>query len=339
MKLRISPAAARRAALPAAAVHAFCSLALQAPAPGGAAWLSALAGTLLALPVLILGLRLWKSPGPGKLLCAALAALSLARAAGTTGWICASGAFLALDAVHPMLLAAPACLAMLWCVSRGGDALGGSATVAMKLSPALLIPILLLQLPCLRAAWLFPILGDGSRAVLIHAPKTAAALLGAYLPALALSGREEPSRCGAWLGGMLAAGLIASAALLLQRMMAPALTGSAAALAQNRLDALLTNGRAPLSLQLPMLSLWFSGLICALAFDGFCAAALLQRLAPRLDGMLCGAAAALVPFVGIAARGLGIARATPILDALSALAILGTILAAMLPGRTPRRRA
>lgn len=323
MRLDLSPAAARRAALPAAAVHAFCALALQAPSPGGAGWLSALIGTLLALPALAWGTRIGKGRG---ILCAALLLLTLESAALAAGWIAASGMFLALDSMHPLLLVAPGCLAALWCVSRGGDALGGGATVMVKLSPALLIPILLIQLPCLRAAWLFPILGSGPRAVTTDALRFAAALLGAYLPAAFLAGREDPSCPRRWAGCLLASGLVAAAALLIQRMMTPALTGSAASLAQNRLDALLTNGRAPLYLQLPMLALWFAALIHALAFDGLCAAALLKRLLPRLDGRACGAIAVLAAFALCAARSPQIARETPIWNGLAGACAAGAIL-------------
>ena len=57
----------------------------------------------------------------------------------------------------------------------------------------------------------------------------------------------------------------------------------------NRLDSLLCNGFAPLYLQLPMIVLWFAGLMHLIVCEIFSSAALVQRLLPSVNGRLCAA--------------------------------------------------
>ncbi len=287
MKLTLSPAAARRAALVAASAHAFCALALDAPALHNGAWPAALLGTLLALPMIALA-----GSRRGGLLPYVLLLLEGGSAALAADWLDSSAAFLALDPVHPLLLLAPPVLAAAWCALRNGDAVGDSASVGLKLSPLLLVPILLIQLPHLRPGWLFPLPGDAAGALLSGALGTAGRIGATFASAMLLSG-EGGASARRWLRDALLAGLIATALLVLRGMMSPMLTNPAAAARLGRLDALLTNGRAPLYLQLPMLALWFAALLHALAYHVFAAAALLQRALPALDGRACVAAVAL----------------------------------------------
>ena len=89
---------------------------------------------------------------------------------------------------------------------------------------------------------------------------------------------------------MLAAGIaVATLLIVLRLMMTP--TQLQRDGWSNRLDALLTNGRAPLYLQLPMIALWYAGMLHLLACEGFACAALLQGLFPRLGGMACAVVA------------------------------------------------
>ena len=318
MKRDLSPAAARNGATLSAVTHLFCALSVDLAAPGNGGGLACLLGTLAAAGAMALILRHVHSPGPSGrgphhseqqhsqkapsprglartarlresslplrlsaiLFCFVLLLVQLASAALSLGWLGESAAFMSLDGADPTLLLIPPALALLWCVSRGGDAVGRAASVTMKLSPALLVPILIMQIPHLRPDWLFPLPGDSPSALLSGSLRACGAVLAAFVPAWALSGEERDAR--PWLGRMLLTGLAAAGLILLRRMMTPTLVGPAAALRLNQLDSLLANGRAPLYLQLPMLTVWFAALLHALAFDGFTAAALLGRALPGL---------------------------------------------------------
>ena len=290
MKLNISPQAARHGAFLAAVAGMLCGLLASDTAPRGGAWLSALLGGALALlPVALAGRCAKRCP---RLLAAALLPAMLLETASTAGWLAASAGFLAVDRARPAPLLLAALAALYWCATRGGDAVGSAAGIGLKLAPLPLAIVLLVQLPLYRPGWLFPLLGEGPAEILRAGIVAGERLATAYMVARLLCDGNGPA--APWLVRAGGCALAAAALAALAAMLTPMRTGVAAVPWQHRLDALLTNGRAPLYLQLPMVMLWFAGLLHRLAFLGFAAAALLQRLLPRMDGRACVGAVCLL---------------------------------------------
>ncbi len=286
MKLTVSPAPARAAALAAVSARAFVALTVDAPASHNGAFLCPLIAGLLALPWLLCLNALRRTQSLASVLFALLIPVVLLDGAVTAWEIAGSAGYLALDRVSLRLLLAPVGLAALWCVCRNGDAMGYAATLWARLFPALLLLIVALQARCFRPEWLRPLLGSGMRAIAGGGVR----LAGQIIPCtalLALTGGTSDARRD---GVMLAvASLVPALLIALHRMMVPTPLSDAGWLI--RLDSLLTNGRAPLYLQLPMICAWYAGLFHLMVCECFTGAALLQRLMPRMDGRLCAALA------------------------------------------------
>ncbi len=291
MKLDISDAAARSAACAAVAARLFIGLTLEKPAIHNGAWLSALLGGALALPwALALGWlrdveagRTARALAPLRLLLLigliADASLLFATAADSAG-------YLALDRRDPAALLIPAALAALWCVLRGGDAVGYGAMAWTRLFAALMLVVIVLQLRHYRPQWLAPALGPGLPSVALAGARSAGRVMLASGVLLVADHREpRRGRLRAILRAHALGILVAAGLIVLRLMMTPTPLGETSRL--NRLDSLLVNGRAPLYLQLPMISLWFAGLMHLLACECFTAAALFRRLLPRVPGRAC----------------------------------------------------
>lgn len=296
MKLRISPKPAAFSACAAMAARVFCGLSVDCVSPGYAAWLSAIIGAALSVPVLwmyghvsVVGGRTARTAFQGFILAA-----SLTGSAVTMADIAQSAGYLALDRVAPAALLLPAALALFWCVTRNGDSIGYAAMIWARLFALLLLIVVILQSPYYRPEWLRPILGSGWSAVARNAVRAAGwfcTIGGIWI--FREDGGEGRSGKNAILLSCAVSGAIAALLLALHAMLAPAFYSGAALSWQLRLDALLTNGRTPLYLQMPMIILWYGGLFHLLGCEGFAAAMLLQQMAPRLDGRVCAGAVTL----------------------------------------------
>ena len=284
MRLRISRPAARAAAFTASAARVFYALAVETGTVHNGVWISALLGAILAIPLI---LAVGRSRGRGnRWLLAVLCVASLADSGLVLSAIARSSSFLTMDEVRPILLSLPALLAVFWCVTRNGDAIGYGSMLWVRIFPALLLPVVLLQWRHYRPAWLLPLLGDGWRAIGLGGLRTAGCLIP--YTALALVCEDETpenSSKGSFVAALSGGAVLAALLLLPRLMMAP--TNVAGDDWITRLDTLLTNGRAPLYLQLPMILLWYGGLFHLTTCGSFAAALLLQRLIPALDGRLC----------------------------------------------------
>ena len=290
MRLAISTRAARAAALAAASARVFLGLCVDAPTTRNGAWLSALLGALLAAPWLLCIVRArgkqQRSLAP--LLTVALLSVCLLDASAVLSALSRSAGYLTLDRSPALTLALPGALILLWCVLRGGDAIGYAAMLWLRIAIAMLVVVVLLQWRYLRAGWLAPVLGGGWPAI-VDGGIRAAGWIVASCAILALPQDANGARDALPVLAMLGGSTLATTALiLLRQMMAPTMAAGDTWL--NRLDALLCNGRAPLYLQLPLIALWFAGLAHLLACECWTAAALLSRLSPRLDARLCALA-------------------------------------------------
>lgn len=278
MRLSIQTKPARAAARCAVAARVLLGLAVDMPATRNGAWLSALIGALLAAPWLLC-LRYVRRDS--RLLRLGLGLVSALDAGAVLAALTRSAGYLALDRASPALLLIPAGLALLWCVWKNGDAIGYAGMIWSRLALAGLAIVAVMQARYFRPQWLTPVLGEGWDAILDGGVRTAGWIVAAS--AILMICEEDGPRLGVLAGVGAAAALIALAGML-----TPTRTSGSWII---RLDDLLCNGRAPLYLQLPMIALWFAGLMHLLACQCFAAAALLERLT-GLDGRLCGALAA-----------------------------------------------
>lgn len=287
MKLSISPSAARAASFVAIVARIVLDNAVSAPSTHNGAWLCPLLALVLALPWALCADHLRRHAGRRRRpLYAVLAAATALDGADNLCAIARSAGYLALDRVPVRILVLPVSLALLWCLMKNGNAIGYAAMLWMRLAPVLLIVVAVMQLHCLCPEWLQPLLGSGWRAIATGSVRTASHILPCAALLLIADGTEEEKRPGIGLTAMLLiAAALGALLLLMHLMMSP--TPSRPTQWINRLDNLLTNGRAPLYLQLPMISAWYAGLLHLLLCEGFGCAALLQRLFPALDGRLC----------------------------------------------------
>lgn len=277
MKLCISFRAARAAALVAVTARLFMGLVVDAPTTQNGAWLCPLIGGLLAAPLVFLLSRKDMSP----VLYVPVGALVLVDAASVLAATSRSAGYLALDRSPALLLSLPVAIAVLWCLWRGGDAVGYAAMIWARVALALLAGVILLQVPCFHTAWLSPVLGEGWRAILDGGVKAAGWTVAASSVLALPEKKESDSRV---LPSLLCAVSTASLLILLRCMLAPTQLRSAWL---NRLDALLCNGREPLYLQLPLIVLWFAGHFHLLVCELFAAAGCVKRLSGRLNDRLC----------------------------------------------------
>ena len=290
IRLHISSRAAESAACAAVAASTFCGLTVDSTALHNGAWISAIIGILPALLIASSYQKLRTVNGKTGRAAAALLNLILLgfNGIGTAEIltdITRSAGYMALDRVPEAALLIPAGLALAWCLSRNGNAVGYSAGVWLRVFPALLLLVAVLQIPYYHPAWLRPVLGSGWQGVLkgslLPAGRTAA------LSCIFLFVDEGENDGGSPFRAVLLGTGIAALMILLRLMMTPTPRPGTENTWLLRLDSLLANGRAPLYLQLPMIVIWYAGLLHLLCCSGFNAAALLQRFAPKLDGRIC----------------------------------------------------
>ena len=287
LKLNISRIASIPAAFVGATIRIFLDLALDGGTIHNGAWIAALLSALPSIPYLLC----LDAVQPDKRMAIPLRFMLLSVTALDAAHvlsICVRAAgCLTLDYVPAHFLALPLALAVLWCVWRNGDAVGYAAILWIRVFPVLLLLVVTLQMRHYNARWLLPLLGNGFPDIIRSGVRAS----GWFIPATAIyyvtdrSGDKSGRRpLNAWLSFAPA---VAALLLILRLMMAPA--GLYGLTWEARLDALLTNGRAPLYLQLPMMLVFFFSAFHLLTCECFAASALLQRLAPALDGRLCAA--------------------------------------------------
>ena len=288
MRLRISRSAAISAAFVAAVVRVFVDLSLDGEALHNGSWIAALLGAIPAIPYLLCldAVRDIITP-VRRALTLILLSITALDAARVLSIVTRASGYLTLEFVPPLWLTFPVALVTLWCTWRNGDAIGYAAILWTKVFPALMLVVILLQLRHYHAQWLRPMLGNGWRDIVSGGIRTSGCFVPVTAVMLACDDAGMENKRHPAIGWVAAAPVLAALLLLLRLMMAP--TGMYALPWLTRLDALLTNGRAPLYLQLPMITAFFVSLFHLLTCECFAASALLQRLIPALNGHLCGA--------------------------------------------------
>jgi len=299
MKIQIGEAAASSLILPAVTMRVYYGIAIDTPSVGNAGWLSALLGGLLALPFMLAVRQLRKqcasspvadveSSQAAKPLMVVFAFSAAFDSAFITNAIAGSASYIALNAISLLYLILPQLALCLWCLTRNGNAIGTSAGVWNRILPLLMLIVVILQLPDYRPAWLTPIFGPGLPEIIDGAISTAGWL--SLSAGLLLAAENEPGvpkpRIRPLTGLLLCVG-IAAFLLALRSLMTPTLPESTLATRYFRQDILISNGRASLSLQLPLTILWFMGLFYLLLYDALSCALMVQNIFPKLNRLPC----------------------------------------------------
>lgn len=301
LKLSISGSASIPAAFVGATARIFLDLALDGGTIHNGTWIAALLGALPAIPYLLCLHAVQPNGGAAALLRLVLLSVTALDAAHVLSISVRAAGYLTLDHVSAQYLALPLSLAVLWCLWRGGDAVGYAALLWIRVFPTLLLLVVALQIRHYNARWLLPLFGNGSGDIIRGGARASGWLTPAtaiYFAADRSGDRSDKRALIAWL---CFAPAVAALLLILRLMMAP--TGLYALTWEARLDALLTNGRAPLYLQLPMILVFFISTFHLLASECFAASAMLQRLVPALGGRLCATIVTLV-CMGLSMSGL-----------------------------------
>lgn len=283
MNQKLSRSAASASAGAAVISRLFYGLMVDAPEVHNGAWLSVLLGLGLSLPALWLVQRA-SEKGRTLLMWGLMLAVGV-DAAGMLEAAAFSESCIAFNHIPAPVLMLPLLLAAVRCLWLGGDALGASARVWMRAFVPLLPVVILCQWSCYRPAWVFPIFGFGMEGILRGGLRAAGWIVTIGGAAVALC---DGARLPKVFRSLSIAALVAGLLILLRLMMAPAMD-SAGMSRRVQLDALLTNGRAPMVLQLPMIVVYFIGMLHLLCFETWAAAALLHRVIPQTDGPLTGA--------------------------------------------------
>ena len=262
----------------------FCGLMVDTPDVHNGAYLSVLLGTLLALPA-VHGLQFVAeraNPRGMRGLRLLLAAWLSLDAAALIDCTAASAGYVAFAHVATRLLALPLLAAALRASVSGERTVVYAANLLVRASVLLLVLLIVQQLPYLRASWLAPVLGFGTRGILRAGVWTAARMTGiAGAFALLFQNCQTSDGKPRLIQGMCLTSAVLVFLIVLRLMMAPSMGGDTMR-RLNRLDALLTNGRAPLYSQLPMITVWFVGTLHAICFECCAAGAMLRQSLPAL---------------------------------------------------------
>ena len=280
MNTSLSRSAASASVGAAAILRLFYGLMIDAPEVYNGAWLSALIGLALTLPVLWMMKR---AAGRPLLLLALLLIIALDAGAMVEA-TAFSESCVALNHIPTVVLALPLLLAAGRCIWLGGNAIGDSARVWMRSFVPLLALVVVVQAPYYRPMWIFPILGFGVDGILRGGVRAAGWMVTLGGAAMTLC---EDARFSKVCRRLSVAVVVATLLILLRLMMAPVM--DAAGLSRRvQLDALLTNGRAPMVLQLPMIAIYFVGMLHLICFEVWAATALLRRIFPKSKLLISG---------------------------------------------------
>ena len=311
MRLEMSRTAASASLIAALTSRLFYGLTLETADAANAGWMAALLGLALSLPPVWLMGRL--RPPVRRVLALPLLFGVVLDAACAVECTAYSESCLAFNHVAPAFLMLPLLAAILRCAWLGGDALGGAARIWIRLFAALMLIVILYQLPYYNAGWLMPWFGAGAGGILRAGVRAAG--WNVLLAGSAAGICREEMGFKRLLRGLLVSTAVAAGLVALRQMMAPAFT-SEAVTRFTRIDTLLTNGRAPLYLQLPMIVAWFGGMLHLMCFESVAACALTRRLLPNVSKAACmalGLAAVFALALFRAPRAVPFLRFTPYL--------------------------
>lgn len=299
-RFRITGEAASSLAIIAITARVFFGTVMDMPQLVCAGWLAVVIGAAIAFPMVLLAciVRAHTKKSPAERLAECPTGRAMERllivfaiyfaydGAIVARGVAHSASYLSLNDASLVELLLPILLICLFCLKCGGSAIGSAARLWRWFAPCLIGVIFLLQVPQFRFEWLTPVLGPG-RKTLISCSIRVAGWFTMLIPLCFLSDSAEQSDSMHPMRLYFICALLASVLMMLRRLMLPAMIGSEFDRYFFLLDTLLSNGRANISLQLPIAIVWFFGMLFTLLADAFLSAALLKRSIPGLpDGAL-----------------------------------------------------
>lgn len=298
MKFKINSSAAAALGTLAAIARIFYGVTIDSVTSDQTGFLSVLLGGLIALPLAWIVRRSERNHAfpeclpviVRKSMSFVLCIVFCIDTAIVSAEIAHSAGYAALERRSRLYLSLPHLLLCFWCLSLNGNAIGSAARLWRKLLAALLLIVVVLERKEYQLGWLFPIMGNGFSSLLTSALRVAGWL--STIPVLYLIAKPEcpqDTKRFSPLCALAISTIIASALVLLRQMMTPSQWSEAAQSQSFQLDTLLSNGRAPLSLQLPMFTLWFISMLFSLLNNTLISASMLQQLLPSFGHRLCAA--------------------------------------------------
>lgn len=298
MKFKINSSAAAALGTLAAIARIFYGVTIDSVTSDRNGFLSVLFGGLLALPLAWIVRRSEQKHAlleclpttARKVISLVLCTVFCVDAAIVSAEIAHSAGYAALERRSRLYLSLPHLLLCFWCLSLNGNAIGSAARLWRKLLAALLLIVIVLERKEYQLGWLFPILGNGFSSLFASALRVAGWL--SMIPVLYLFAKPECTKDTKRFSPLRAIALstvIAATLVLLRQMMTPSQWSEVAQSQSFQLDTLLSNGRAPLSLQLPMFTLWFISMLFSLLSNTLISASMLQQLLPSFNHRLCAA--------------------------------------------------
>ena len=301
MKLTLPLSLARPLAFAAVSTRLLMGVFLDLPWLYNAGWIAALGATLLCLPLGLLADRVTRAcpvgsiagaleeragRGVARSVFALLCLICVYETAATSRVLSNTVRHVALAEASAISLLLPLLLVAMLCACFGGQAVGGAARIWLRVMPVLLCIALLLQLRAFRPSWLTPVLGPGVEVLASGSVSASGWLsLSAVIWLCAQRDRKPEKRRHTAVGMIAAIGVFSAVSLALLALLAPP-SVRADLTRTYQLDKLLANGRVAQGAQLPLIILWYAGLLFNVTADLFLAAKLLQLSAPRLDGRL-----------------------------------------------------
>lgn len=284
---------AAAAMIPAAlSMRLFTGMAVDFPYAANASWMCPLIGLILYLPFAfavnqaaqLANSSPWDNltsgllPLPVKAIELSISIMLLYDATVHVRLLASSSNIIALGDVTVHLLIVPLGIVAAAVVLLGGDALGSSARIALRILPFFAVIMLAVQLRSYTVGWLTPLLGTGAGGILGGGMYCAGCMALLTLPwMVALPDRHHRGllRCIAFPA------IGASILLVLLHMGFPAMPNSGFTQAA-RIELVLSNGRMSLSPQFLLNLLWFGGLLYLFSTEMTAAAAFLHRICPAL---------------------------------------------------------
>lgn len=280
----------------------FAGVVIYLPELLNAGWISVLIGALLCAPMILLCCLYSRnnrkkpmadalSSGLSAIPLKVFAVLSICVMVFETAVLIrlntGAASYASLYNTPSLLVALSMMLVSYYCVTKNGLALGSAAKVWIYCLPWLAGLVILLTAPDININWLAPILGNGVTTTFAGGIKVAGWLSTIVILWVISEPETKPKSSPystAWMFGFIA--VIATLLIAFNCATTPPLTkGITTSVFQ--LDRLFSNGKTTMSLQMPMIIVWFINTILNISMNVFLSAKLLQLLIPKLDGRLC----------------------------------------------------
>ena len=257
---------------------------IDTPEVENSGWLAALIGAAFSFPAILGAYFLMKKHNGTlsesitqavgekvyRIFCMILSLALMYETSALISILTSSGAYATLYNMHKLLLLIPTAVAVIFACSKGGNGLGGSSEVWIRINLLLYAVVLLLEYDTADMSYIFPIFGPGTKVLL----NTGRKIMTYYLlipvsfmveTGYAVIGRNEHKKTApeSILKVYCLCIGISFLLLLIHSFMYPSLSPVFKSRSDG-MDLMLSNGRSNRTVQLPILIIWFSSLfICA----------------------------------------------------------------------------